>query len=94
MNDAELGNRVQGELDAAVRPMVQAHGGDVRVVDVVNGVVDVRFFGACAACELRPVTYAATVRAGLLSIEGVRAVRCESVPLSGPRLDSIAAFFA
>ena len=33
-----------------IRPMLQADGGDVELVDVEDGVVKVRLQGACAGC--------------------------------------------
>jgi len=33
-----------------IRPMLQADGGDVELVDVNDGVVQVRLRGACAGC--------------------------------------------
>jgi len=33
-----------------IRPMLQADGGDVELVDVVDGIVKLRLQGACAGC--------------------------------------------
>ena len=33
-----------------IRPMLQADGGDVELVDVDDGIVKVRLQGACAGC--------------------------------------------
>ena len=33
-----------------IRPMLQADGGDIELVDVEGGVVKVRLRGACAGC--------------------------------------------
>ncbi len=33
-----------------VQPYLQSHGGDVELVDVVEGVVKVKLKGACAGC--------------------------------------------
>ena len=35
---------------AKVRPVLQADGGDVELVDVVDGVVQLRLTGACHGC--------------------------------------------
>ena len=35
---------------AKIRPMLQNDGGDVELVDVVDGIVKVRLQGACAGC--------------------------------------------
>lgn len=39
-----------------IRPMLQADGGDVELVDCVNGVVTVRLKGACAGCPMSQMT--------------------------------------
>ena len=33
-----------------IRPMLQAHGGDIQLVGVEEGVVKVKLQGACAGC--------------------------------------------
>ena len=35
---------------AKIRPMLQSDGGDVELVDVIDGIVKVRLQGACAGC--------------------------------------------
>ncbi len=47
--------KVQMALDE-IRPMLQADGGDVELVDVVDGVVKVRLQGACAGCPMSQMT--------------------------------------
>ncbi len=39
-----------------IRPMLQADGGDVELVDVEDGVVRVRLQGACAGCPMSQMT--------------------------------------
>ena len=41
--------KVQAVIDK-IRPMLQADGGDVELVDVAGKVVKVRLKGACAGC--------------------------------------------
>ena len=48
--------QVQAALDK-IRPMLQADGGDVELVDVSeDGVVTVRLQGACAGCPMSQMT--------------------------------------
>ncbi len=47
--------KVQKLIDK-VRPMLQADGGDVELVDVAGGVVKVRLKGACAGCPMSQMT--------------------------------------
>jgi len=39
-----------------IKPMLQADGGDVELVDVENGIVKVRLQGACAGCPMSQMT--------------------------------------
>lgn len=39
-----------------IRPMLQRDGGDVELVDVVDGVVRVKLKGACGCCPMSTVT--------------------------------------
>ncbi len=39
-----------------IRPSLQADGGDVELVDVVDGVVKVRLQGACRGCPMSQMT--------------------------------------
>lgn len=39
-----------------VRPHLQVDGGDVELVDVVDGVVTVKLKGACAGCPMSQMT--------------------------------------
>lgn len=41
---------------AKIRPSLQADGGDVELVDVIDGVVKVRLKGACAGCPMSAMT--------------------------------------
>ncbi len=47
--------KVQKALDK-IRPMLQADGGNVELVDVEDGVVKVRLQGACAGCPMSQMT--------------------------------------
>src|SRR2546425_9390020 len=78
----ELEKRVQNKLDARVRPMLQVHGGDLRLVSVDSGVIRIRFEGACVGCPLRPVTMAVTIEPSLRALEGVEAVEAIGLSLS------------
>ena len=53
--DAIMKERVQESLNK-IRPMLQADGGDVELIDVKDGVVKVRLQGACAGCPMSQMT--------------------------------------
>lgn len=47
--------KVQDAIEQ-IRPTLQADGGDVELVDVVNGEVTVRLTGACKGCPMSQMT--------------------------------------
>ena len=51
----DLKEQVEEAL-ADVRPALQADGGDIELVDVVDGVVQVRLQGHCAGCPMSQMT--------------------------------------
>ena len=52
---SDLKEKVEKVL-ATVRPNLQADGGDVELVDVVDGIVKVRLQGACHGCPMAAMT--------------------------------------
>ncbi|MFZ5365879.1 MAG: NifU family protein [Patescibacteria group bacterium] len=42
-----------------VRPQVQAHGGDLKLVGVKNGQVTIKILGACLGCPMAQATFGA-----------------------------------
>jgi Fe-S cluster biogenesis protein NfuA len=60
-----LRERVRGVIDL-IRPAVQADGGDVEFVDVSpDGVVSIRFHGACIGCPSSNLTLHMGIEANL-----------------------------
>ncbi|MCL6591341.1 MAG: NifU family protein [Firmicutes bacterium] len=47
--------KVREVLDR-IRPALQADGGDVELVDVIDGIVKVRLQGACSGCPMSTMT--------------------------------------
>ncbi len=47
--------KVEAALEK-IRPMLQADGGDVELVEIENGIVKVRLQGACAGCPMSQMT--------------------------------------
>lgn len=47
--------KVETVLDK-IRPLLQADGGDVELVDVNDGVVKVKLTGACMGCPMSTIT--------------------------------------
>ena len=39
-----------------IRPSLQADGGDIELIDVVDGIVKVRLKGACGGCPMSQMT--------------------------------------
>jgi Fe-S cluster biogenesis protein NfuA len=76
---ALLERRIRTVLEE-VRPHLHVDGGDIEFVSVsADGIVEVRFLGACATCSLAIMTLRAGVeRAILLAVPGLRRVEMVS----------------
>ncbi len=48
-----------------IRPTLQADGGDIQLVDVVDGIVKVRLTGACSGCPMSQMTLSQGVEKAL-----------------------------
>ncbi len=61
-----------------IRPAVQMDGGDIELVDVVDGLVRLRLVGSCQGCPSSMITLQAgierAIRAEIPEIKGVEAV--------------------
>jgi Fe-S cluster biogenesis protein NfuA len=55
IREGTMKEKIQAVIDK-IRPMLQADGGDVELVDVIDGVVTVRLQGACAGCPMSQMT--------------------------------------
>jgi Fe-S cluster biogenesis protein NfuA len=60
-----------------IRPSIQADGGDVEVVSVDNnGVVSIRFLGACVGCPSLDMTLQSTIESTLKNrVQGISSVQ-------------------
>jgi Fe-S cluster biogenesis protein NfuA len=47
--------KVQAAIEK-IRPMLKADGGDVELVDIIDGIVQVRLQGACSGCPMSQMT--------------------------------------
>ena len=66
------------EAVEAIRPALQADGGDMRVVnlDTETGVVEIELMGACGGCPMSSMTLKAGIERILLDrVEGLTEVR-------------------
>ena len=73
----ELREQVERALDD-IRPALQADGGDIEFLDLVDGIVQVRLQGACAGCPMSQMTLTNGVERHLKNVvpgvEGVQNV--------------------
>jgi Fe-S cluster biogenesis protein NfuA len=74
----DLRERVEKVLDV-IRPYVQGDGGDIELIDVSDGIVQVRLAGACVGCMHSMMTLQAGIERMLKQeIPEIRVV--EAVP--------------
>lgn len=70
------------EAVEAIRPALQADGGDMRVltIDQATGVVDVELLGACGGCPMSTMTLKAGIERILRDrVEGLTEVRAKGI---------------
>ena len=64
---------------ASIRPAVQEDGGDIALVGVGDdGVVSIRFLGACVGCPSASVTLHQLIERALVEVPGVTGVTAVS----------------
>jgi len=81
-NEDKGDNIMKAKVEAAlqkVRPMLQADGGDVELVDVQDGIVTVRLQGACGGCPMSQMTLKNGIEK-ILKQEVPEVVAVESAP--------------
>lgn len=83
--EVTLRERVEAALDK-VRPNLQRDGGDIELLDVVDGVAKVKLQGACAGCPMSQMTLAWGVEQALRKEvpEIVRVETDQRLPSFGP----------
>jgi Fe-S cluster biogenesis protein NfuA len=57
---SDLHSRVEGVLEQ-IRPYVQQDGGDLELIDIVDGIVQIRLAGSCVGCMYSMMTLQAGV---------------------------------
>jgi Fe-S cluster biogenesis protein NfuA len=94
VTEEEIASAVQLRLDGAIRPLLQFHGGDVRIERITqDGVVHLEYHGACRGCYLQAATHFVTVRLRLLEVPGVTEVVARGVRLSEESAGRIAQIY-
>ena len=58
--------RIEGVLDEKVRPSLRAHGGEIQVDRLEDGVLYVKLLGQCAGCPSADLTNETLVEAELV----------------------------
>ncbi len=53
--DNEMREKVEKALEK-IRPSLQADGGNIELIDVVDGLVKVKLTGACGGCPMSQMT--------------------------------------
>lgn len=62
MNANEMIDAIESVIEASVRPQLQSHGGDVKVLSFENGVCRVRLLGKCSGCPSAFITTEEIIR--------------------------------
>ena len=80
---AELENKIEKALDS-IRPYLEADGGNVKALELVDGVLKLELLGNCSSCPMSAMTLKAGVEEAL-----IRAVpeveKVEAINLTSPK---------
>lgn len=61
---------------AKIRPFLQRDGGDIELVEIIDGIVKVRLTGACKGCPMSQMTLKQGVERALLKeVPGLKEVQ-------------------
>jgi Fe-S cluster biogenesis protein NfuA len=83
-----------GEAMRLLSRLTAAHAGGVELAEVSQeGVVRVRWTGACAGCPFRPMSMAGTLEPVLLAVDGVRGVEAQGSRISEEARARMAYYF-
>ena len=78
----DLKERVDRALDA-IRPYLKTDGGNVKVLDVIDGVVTLELLGSCGSCPMSAMTLKAgieeSIRKAVPEITEVQAINVSPV---------------
>lgn len=55
-------------LDELVRPALRAHGGDVELIDLKDGILRLRMLGQCAGCPAATMTNETLIEGQLMPL--------------------------
>lgn len=83
---SSLWNQVEEALDS-IRPFLEADGGDVRVVEIVDEhIVRIELLGACGSCPMSTMTLKAGVEEAIKrSVPGISAVEAINIDPEEPK---------
>jgi len=73
-------------MDTKIRPLLAEHNGDIELVNVNDGMVQVKLLGACIGCPSARFTMEELVTNVLMDVPGVKKVKMVS-PISNEMLD-------
>ena len=81
----QLNQKVEAALNK-IRPYLEADGGDVRIVSIEDGVVQIELLGACGSCPMSTMTMKAGVEEAIIkavpeiqSVEAINITPQESI---------------
>ena len=73
-------------MDTKIRPLLAEHNGDIELVNVNDGMVQVKLLGACSGCPSARFTMEELVETVLMEIPEVKGVKMAN-PISSEMMD-------
>jgi Fe-S cluster biogenesis protein NfuA len=78
--------KIQKAIDSKIRPLLAEHNGDIELIKVKDGIVEVKLLGACSGCPSARFTMEELVESVILKIPEVKQVKMVD-PISSEMLD-------
>lgn len=79
-------DEVNKAINSKIKPLLAEHNGDIELVNITNGVVEVKLLGACSGCPSARFTMEELVSSTLKEIPGVKDIQMVN-PISNEILD-------
>ena len=81
-----MSDEINSVINLKIRPLLAEHNGDIELVKINDGIVEVKLLGACSGCPSARFTMEELVETVLMEIPEVKGVKMAN-PISSEMMD-------
>ena len=70
-------DEINNVINIKIRPLLAEHNGDIEIVKIENGIVEVKLLGSCSGCPSARYTMEELVASALKEIPEVKEIQME-----------------